>query len=240
MFTREGPILGAAANFYMPQQNRTISIGEKSDRYVRCFDGWSGSDFDDVDIDLTRCVRMGAGWNSTNANATFYIDGDELTPFVEVCAYFSDQAIYLPTQNIEQAGCYNGTDCEWENLANMKINNTDFDAFSKNLLVIEISSQKNKTIFEFVTFLTFASYTLDASPNANPLYFINTDGLFNSNNLSSIVVHPDWFLAAWSVNENDSLPSNRSAGSAVVRGLRDVDESLALGEMQLLIYQSYF
>ncbi|KAI4162091.1 MAG: hypothetical protein LQ342_004261 [Letrouitia transgressa] len=241
VLTREGPILGAMTNVYTPQRNRTVSIGKSDDRYVRCFDGWSGSDLNIANIradDLTRCIRMGAGLNLTNANATFYIEGDQSTPYVEVCAYFSDQGLYVPSDNTALENCFNnGANCEWEDLVQMKSNDPDLDSFSKNLLVIELSTpNEQKAIFEFVTSLTFTDYTLDTSLSSNPLYLVQTEGL-NTDHLKSLVVHPDWLLAAWSVDKYGEVPFNRSASSAVVRGLRDAgnNKSNALVEMELFI-----
>ncbi|KAL9037131.1 MAG: hypothetical protein Q9214_005834, partial [Letrouitia sp. 1 TL-2023] len=244
VLTREGPILGAMTNVYAPHHNQTVSIGENGDRYFRCYNGWSKSDLDITDIpdipdinELTRCIRMGAGWNSTNADATFYIEGDESTPYVEVCAYFSDQGLYIRSNNTALQNClHSRAGCEWEDLVHMKTNNMVLDKFSKNLLVIELSTPNGeKAIFEFVTFLTFATYTLDTSLSSNPLYLVQTDGLPNTDDLPSRAVHPDWLLAAWSVDEYGEIPFSRPASSAVVRGLRDTgkNESNAQKEMDL-------
>ncbi|KAL9612034.1 MAG: hypothetical protein Q9167_003360 [Letrouitia subvulpina] len=246
VLTREGPILGAMTNFYTPQNNRTGSIGESGDGYVRCYDGLRASDLDITKIDthnLTRCVRMGEGLNSTNANATFYIEGDEETSYVEVCAYFSDQGLYIQSEDIDRAGCFgDGPHCEWEDLVRMKNNDPILNKFSTNLLVIEMYADGHRAIFEFVTCLTFATYTLDTSLSSNPLYLVQTYGLPNNDNPSSIIVHPDWLLAAWSVDEFGTIPFSRSVSSTVVRGLRDIgnNESMALVDMELFVIQSYF
>ncbi|KAI4209386.1 MAG: hypothetical protein LQ351_007676 [Letrouitia transgressa] len=246
VLTREGPILGAMTNFYTPQHNKTISVGRSNNQYVRCFDGWSTSGLNITNInadDLTRCIRMGVGLNSTNVNETFYIEGDSLTKYVEVCAYFSDQGLYVPSDSIALKNCLvKGADCEWEDLVRMKTSNLDLDSISKNLLVIELSTpDEQKAIFEFVTSSTFATYTLDTSLSSNPLYLVHTEGI-NTESSSSLVVHPDWLLAAWSIDKKSEIPFSRSVSSAVVRGLRDAgnNTSNALMEMKLFVIQSYF
>ena len=75
-------------------------------------------------------------------------------------------------------------------------------------------------VFEIFTYANFSTYTLDTSPQTNPMYLVQVDDIpeVEKSSLRSIPVDPDWLLAAWSV-DNNGLVANRSASLSLIRGL---------------------
>lgn len=57
---------------------------------------------------------------------------------------------------------------------------------------------------QYISFLDFPTYTLDASPISNPLFAVGLSGLSNRTDRERLVVDPDWMLAAWSADQNDT------------------------------------
>lgn len=67
---------------------------------------------------------------------------------------------------------------------------------------------------DFVAFQAFATYQLDPSPLTNPLRLVTTRDL--SSSTRPMLVHPDWILAAWTVDQDGELPSMTVATLEVV------------------------
>lgn len=70
---------------------------------------------------------------------------------------------------------------------------------------------------DFVTFLNFTSYQLDASPLTNPTILATTQKLPLYG--TPIHIDPTWMLAAWTVDNHGILPSDRTATIETVRTL---------------------
>lgn len=110
---------------------------------------------------------------------------------------------------------------------------------SKNILVVELTLGNHTLIYEFNAFESIATYSFDISMISNPLRLIQVDGLPIINVLGPLAVHPDWFLAAWSVDNQGFLLPNRSAAIATVRELRDYEYYLASSPMEYFVFRSY-
>ena len=67
-------------------------------------------------------------------------------------------------------------------------------------------------------------YTLDTSPSSGPLYLVQVDDIPNPQDpgIQTVIVNPNWFLAAWSVDQGGILAQNRSAAIGTVRGFKAV------------------
>jgi hypothetical protein len=70
---------------------------------------------------------------------------------------------------------------------------------------------------DFVAFLNFTSYQLDASPFTNPTVLVTTQELPLYG--TSIHVDPAWMLAAWTVDNHGVLLPDRTATIETVRTL---------------------
>lgn len=67
---------------------------------------------------------------------------------------------------------------------------------------------------DFVTFMAFTTYELDASPLTNPLALVTMQDLESSRH--SIYIDPNWLLAAWSADQNGILNMDRASTSLLV------------------------
>lgn len=223
---RRGPILGASAHPYVPENITSIILG--NEREIRCYGGYHELST------YTKCLRVGTAWNSTNKQAHFSVtaSGNDSLDHVKVSTFFSDKAAYYNetfNSDLIPSSCFvNGTvstpeTCALDRLFSSKQPNVDL-LFSSNVLNVELSMPQkfpDKTVvFEIITYANFSTYTLDTSPLTNPMSLVQVDDIPKSeeSSLQSIAVDPDWLLAAWSV-DNNGLVANRSASLSLIRGL---------------------
>ncbi|KAG6988936.1 hypothetical protein G7Y79_00067g095510 [Physcia stellaris] len=232
---RQGPVAGAFGNVYSPTTVSQKELG--GNKWVRCFGGyWSilpGPDKYNDDATYTKCLRLGEGWDSTYHLANFSVYGD--TSSATVYVYFSDRSTYLAEglNSTVLNACHPNSpsitddeNCSWDSLFDdTQYLPKDPDALRTNLITVELQMPKKYPgqyiVLEAVTYLYNATYTLDTSPVSNPNFLVQVDGVPDPSiaGLQPVVVDPDWLLAAWSVDHDGALFSNRSASSNLIRGL---------------------
>ena len=234
---RKGPVFSSVMQAFIPENTTNTRLG--IDKEVRCYGGYES--VATHNRTYTKCLRVGPAWNPLNTEANFKIAAYPNSSFdsFEVQVFFSDRAAHFNGAfdvGLIPSSCFiNGTSTSSDNC--------DFDAVfasngplplassasSSNLLYVEVSmpqeSPGRKLVFEFLTFMDFATYTLDTSPQTNPLYLVELDNLpdIKQRGLRTIPVNPDWFLAAWSVDQ-DGLIADRSAALSLVQGFHYIFE----------------
>jgi hypothetical protein len=190
---------------------------------------------------FTKCVRVGSGWSELNEATGFTIAGEyddtmnSTSPGVEFLIFSSDKAQFFPNNTFPSwlppdcliDGQVPSTTvyCDWE-----KLFQTEPGAYlynrTQNVTTIEMSTTRalaNSTsdfststlTVDFVTFLNFTTYELDASLLTNPVALATTQALPQTG--TSIHVHPAWMLAAWTVDEHGTLKPNRTATKEVLQ-----------------------
>jgi hypothetical protein len=190
---------------------------------------------------FTKCVRVGSGWSELNEETGFTIAGEyddtmnSTSPGVDFSIFSSDKAQFFPNNTfpswlppdclIEGQVPSTTVYCDWE-----KLFQTDPGAYlynrTQNVTTIEMSTTRalanspsdvsTSTItVDFVAFLNFTTYELDASLLTNPVALATTQNLPQSG--TSIHVHPAWMLAAWTVDEGGTLKPNRTATKEVLQ-----------------------
>jgi hypothetical protein len=115
-------------------------------------------------------------------------------------------------------------DCDWDTLFDTD-NNTALYNRTQNVVTIEMSTKHigadnperrfYQLTVDFVTFLSFTDYQLDASPLTNPTVLVTTQKLQLTG--TSIHVDPAWMLAAWTADDYGTLAPNRTATMKIVR-----------------------
>lgn len=196
----------------------------------------------------TKCVRLGIGWSKENNHVNFTIAGEmdyttNLTsPHVDVSITSSDKAQFFENgvfpswrspECLDPGRLPSTTFCDWEKLFHTDPNAELYNR-TQNVVIIEMSTKdfgadKFKNEFfqltvDFVAFLNFTSYQLDASPLTNPTILATTQKLPLYG--TSIHVDPTWMLAAWTVENHGILPPDRTTTIETVRTLnraRNVD-----------------
>lgn len=245
---RQGPVVGNYGNFYVPTSISEIQVGP--DRNLRCFEDYSPNYLDFTDKSLyTKCIRVGTGWASSNTHANFTIEGSEGTETVHVNVYFSDKsASYNATYNpglipsaclVNRPASANG-ECPWEGIFDQRYIPPYLDALSSNILTIELAMpglySGKSLVYEAFTVVSYNStYSLDTSPSSNPVSLVQVNNIptLVDTHTQTVTVNPDWFLAAWSVDQDGVLAQNRSAAIGVVRGLKAVFADTAYNDTNL-------
>lgn len=217
---QEGPSLGLEAYCFIGN----VSIKQiEPDKQVRCYSNWT---LDDVSY-YKKCYRLGTGWGDLNNDANFTLAGTEANA-TRAEVYLSDKATYYNDSTDFGSGiqkCINSrTDaCDWDAVFNAAVG-PDLQNSTTNNLVTEymIPTAGNSRLYcDGVTYNSFPTYSLDTSPSVNQerLTVMNnlpstTDKNFNH---TSLAVHPDWVLAAWSVANNGAVAKTRLIGQQLAR-----------------------
>ncbi|KAL8708362.1 MAG: hypothetical protein Q9220_006742 [cf. Caloplaca sp. 1 TL-2023] len=230
---RQGPSLGVQADCYAG--NVTDYQTEDSSRWVRCYTGWFFADHSHEMY--TKCLRLGKGFDDTNYTAQFWLENfDDSVPEDKtgVGVYFADKAVYFNETTDFGSGiktCMNdkskGDDCDWDKIFDAPLINLPLELKNTSVNVGVVSYQVpgvqniNARIYcDHVTYRSFPTYTTDTSIFTNAQNAVALDDLATVMfNATPIMVHPDWFLAAWSVALNGTVDGNRGIVKELTRVL---------------------
>ena len=211
---RQGPVLGIGMRYHL---SAPWTVTVDSTRSLRCNNNWEDSN----NNTYVKCNRVGRGWNSTNGIAEFSLGNAS-----HALLYSSDKSFFVSDTynpaNIPPR-CYNFTsataDCNWdayfntpwnERLSNVSANTVTTEympSFSKKSFYAKTSGLK--LVIELFTYLDFATYVLNASPNENPSALVQLDSLPDYPTGKPIPVNIDWILSALSVSDNGTIPLQR-------------------------------
>jgi hypothetical protein len=223
---RQGPIMEVNVNPYSLQNRSVTTITQ--DRQIRCYSKWMSPEFKRVYKKYTKCNRVGVGWNAANIDASFFIkEVNSSETLASVNAYFSDKSTYteyvpesFPSSCVANGSAPHDGSCDWDQFFSVSNLPPDLNKFSRNILTVELRTMDlpsdQYVLFEFAVQSQFATYTLDSSWTTNPLHLVQVDGFVEG---GDVIIHPDWFLAAWSVDQNGSVPHDRPAASGLLRGM---------------------
>ena len=243
---RNGPILGAIVQMHWAFDEFSIWTTTIDDqRSIRCFLEYdlffAPFYLDSSQGTYTKCVRIGTGWSKENKHVNFTIAGERnyttnlTSPHVEVSITSSDKAQFfehgkfpswLPPECLSPGQLPSTLFCDWERLfhtdPNAELHNRTQNVVTIGMSIKDQHADKSKDEFfqltvDFVAFLNFTSYQLDASPLTNPTILATTQELPLYG--TSIHVDPAWMLAAWTVDNHGVLLPDRAATIETVRTL---------------------
>jgi len=175
-----------------------------------------------------KCIRWGSGWgNLPHSAARFGIQ--DITPFganLTVTIFATAQAAYLVNNP-----CVENGSCDWDAVF-AATPPPEYQNISSNQLSFLYSIPKfspdRDVVCDTSSYLSFANYVLNPSPLANILNLVELDVLNDSpsgppkNSTAAIIdLHPDWLLAAWSVNSLSQVPGERGAASQFISAIED-------------------
>jgi len=245
---RKGPVLGAIVQIHENSDGTAAWTSTIDDyRSVRCYRDYdlTYTPFYEKGLAVTpyekftKCVRVGSGWSDLNEVTGFAIAGEYddtmsvTSPGVGFSIFSSDKAQFFPNNTFPSwlppdclvDGQVPSTTvyCDWE-----KLFQTETDTYlynrTQNVTTIEMSYTNTSDLLtstltvDFVAFLNFTTYELDASLLTNPVALATTQALPQSG--TSIHVHPAWMLAAWTVDKYGALKPNRTATKEVLQTMR--------------------
>ena len=250
---RRGPIAGALGNVYYPTNASLKTID--TNKWVQCFEGYTaylpGLDAYNEDASYTKCLKLGTGWDPTYEIANFTVYGSSSSALVQV--YFSDKATYLAegldSELLDACRISSTLDgpkrCPWGTIFDDNHLNKTMDALRTNLITVEITMPYDYPgkyfVLEAVTYAYNATYTLDTSPVSNPNYMVQIDGVPDPSSIGiqPVAVDPDWLLAAWSVDYDGALYSNRSVANNLIRGLEALFRDTSFSNEDNSAYNNY-
>lgn len=232
---RESISLGVATGCYTGNVTTTQVDAERG---ITCYEDWpladdSSINIDDPDVRLyTMCIRTGS-WSDVVVQNEFFVDHSSSSqhqkdPKMRIRTYFSDRATFFNETtdfgtNIK--ACledHSSEECDWDKIFAVELP-VDFRNITSNLQVVEYKTSKPKAPNLRVwctwnTYLGFGVYSYDAANLANPL------GITQLNNLSDVgpedhaqIMHPDWLLAAWSVDNGGTVDGDRPVAKALTK-----------------------
>lgn len=212
--------------------NLTV-IDVDADRSVYCYEGWEpnygGGDSPPI---YTMCIREGF-WNAQVYENAFFIGHSNTTSQkthrkIRVQNLFSDRATIFNTTTDFGSGilsCLAGkVPCDWDQIFAAELP-PDFRNMTSNAQIVEYhvpntSSPDERYWCYWFTYLGFPTYSFDISIDENPLALVQLNNLPEIRPSDRpITMHPDWMLAAWSVENEGTVDGNRAMAKAFVKTL---------------------
>lgn len=212
-----------------------------AERGITCFGQWSTyiSFMDNVNSPAiyTMCLRTGS-WSDVVAQNTFYIDHSATSkhkadPKLRVMNYFSDQATYFNETTDFGSGIKScleadpGKKCDWDKVFATELP-PEFRNATSNVQVVEYrpsriskSATPNERVWcPSYTYLGFGVYSYDIADTNNPLAITQLKNFTDiSPSERAVVFHPDWLLAAWSVEDGGTVSGDRSISKVLTKAL---------------------
>lgn len=191
----------------------------------------------------TKCIPTGSGWQDGYKTTNFsvgrqWVSNESFWPEIQMTVHATGKAGFVldddPAPRVPRECLTKGGDasqCDWDRLWD-ESPDPDIRYRSNPMTTIEMTldtsglrntRSSNITIaVDFVTFQTFARYSLDPSGITNPL--LTADWEFDLpenatlNDTKPVAVDPAWILAGWAIGAGGEVDSTRSAAAE----LRDV------------------
>ncbi|KAF2173365.1 hypothetical protein M409DRAFT_15650 [Zasmidium cellare ATCC 36951] len=242
---RNGPILGAIVNNWISFDNASVTVVEVApNQQIRCYDSYNLDSFDGTSSgNYTKCIQTGTGWSPSNKMSNFSVAGtyDYATtrvvrPDTQISIFSSEKAAFLengvlpdwlPGDCLRNGTVPTGTNCDYNRLFTMD-HSSPVANRSSNVNTMEMTTRQNTTsvtaAIDFIAFLGFTTYTLDASPITNPSQVIQTEDIDNTQ--TSITIDPSWMLADFSADAG-SIQSPDHSTSQQLSNLMNTFLSLA-------------
>ncbi|KAL8656054.1 MAG: hypothetical protein Q9210_000492 [Variospora velana] len=229
---RQGPSLGFQG-FCRASNVSDLNLDET--RRIRCYTGWT---LEEGNSTYTKCLRLGTNFDNTDYNSQFWlaIDDPDVPEYeTGVGVYFADRAMYFNDTEDFGSGiksCLtNDTSptCDWDQIFSTtlpdELRNTSSNVFFVSYQVPSLKNADGRIYCEHVTYLSFPTYNVDTSPMSN------TQNLVTLSNIEApadygapIILSPDWYLAAWSVDHNATLDGSRQIVTKLIEVLPETYE----------------
>ena len=209
---REGPSIGVQMGCYVGDYTEFVV---DDNRVIMCYDNWT---LDDISK-YTRCIRVGDGWSVDNSQAQFNLgDGEDYDHETTVYVYFTDRSTFFNTSTdfgsgIKDCLADSSLSCAWDTVFDTPMP-VDLQNSTINVQVQEYYTPVSTTRFwcDSIAYPAFPTYALNTLQTVNPMSLVQLHKLPDASSSAPLVVHPDWWLAAWSVEQNGTVDRNRTVG----------------------------
>lgn len=215
---------------------------------MRCIENWNDISTDPPTT-YTKCIRTGKGWSAVNEATGFQIrnrtetkndpggDDDLL-----INVYFSDRSTYFNESTDFGSGlgiCANNhsyRDCDWDAIFSTQLPQNNLSRVSTNSLVVELyprdTEGSNAIWVDLTSYLLWADYQLRLSPFEDAVVVTTNTSIPDASVSTPIVIHPNWILAAWSVNSTGIINGTSAIGSMLTNLVsRDIKSASANDEV---------
>ncbi|KAK5661063.1 hypothetical protein OQA88_12442 [Cercophora sp. LCS_1] len=179
------------------------------------------------------CFGTGSGWGDEVVHSHFSIGDTDGTSEISVDIYAATKST-ATTDNSSAAACGRlatgdvSQPCDWETVFALDDGiHEDLEVSSKPVQFVEYSKPQpsggNLTVLcADAAYVEFPDYSISVSPDQNfaGIVRLEVPADFNS---SEVSLHPDWILAAWSVDQpSGSVEGTRPAAVNLVYALKNV------------------
>ena len=227
LLQRQGPSIGVQSSCYVGE---VTQIELDDDRFVRCFTNWTW----DFTANYTKCLRLGSGFSNESYYEQFWLgDVDPNVPDLQtrVGVFSADRAMFFNDTDDFGSGIQSclsnqtNAPCDWDKVFSTPLPEEILSNSSINVGVVEysvpgINNPDGRLWCDHIAYLGFPTYSVDTSPNSNLQQLVVLDDLpSKENGTVPLVVPPDWFLAAWSVDLNGTLDGERQVVKELTRML---------------------
>lgn len=230
LLQREGVSLGLVTACFVGQVSYVMVDDH---RQVVCYGSFSPSLFDDVPSPLyTKCIKSGTGWDGVTGSASFSLgEADSPHGQAQVIASFATDATFFNEtadfgSNVQDClrSDADAARCDWDRVFSTPMPESLRNS-TKNSVVVEYalphpSTPNNRVWCDSRVHIGFPTYTLDMSVVSNPLHIVQLNHLpvLTSDTVPE-VFNPSWYLAAWSVGYDGTVPGNRSIAQELLQTL---------------------
>ncbi|KAL8689573.1 MAG: hypothetical protein Q9224_004612 [Gallowayella concinna] len=215
---RQGPSLGVRENCYA---GIVSDVNLDDGRWIRCYTGWTITLLDDTQY--TKCLRLALGSAERDNYSQFWLQNLDVNVAqreIGVETYFADKATYFNDTEDFGSGikeCLAGDDsehCDWDKIFAAplpdELTNTTVNVGVVSYQVPGDNQTDGRVWCEHVVYQSFPTYSIDTSPRSNGQNLVMLNDLPKVDKEAvPLVMNPDWYLAAWSVNYNSTLEGER-------------------------------
>ncbi|KAL3456852.1 hypothetical protein BJX64DRAFT_293702 [Aspergillus heterothallicus] len=218
---RRGPTLGMVAECQLDPGSVIYDLAD--DRQIRCYP-WNELQ--------ARCIRWGTGWEESDRSSSV-----EFTmPNATDSEYDLTVTVYAtPMARWVLDGCWIDDSCLWDQIFEQPSKDNELNISGPGLTYeYAMPAHTDRKIWCYnVAHLGFADYTMDPNPITNFLGLVQLSVLnphpsehVKDNNKAVVTIHPDWVLAAWSVDPSGEVNPTRGSISRFSEVfLRNVDSN---------------
>ncbi|KAG8528352.1 uncharacterized protein KY384_007270 [Bacidia gigantensis] len=192
----------------------------------------------EVSLKSPPCFRTGKGFNHVNNIRSFWIGSNDSRGSINVDVFFADMVTFWTDTDDFGTGIrpclthYYNASCDWDfifsdqHLPEYLKCCTDSNFVSSYSLPIS-DSYKSEARFFLSTqaYMHFPLYQLDISKKTNPTLLVQFQNTGIKGGTEPVVIHPDWFLAAWSVDNNGTVDGYRGIAQSLFNLLPSTSNS---------------
>lgn len=132
-------------------------------------------------------------------------------------------------------------DCDWDRIFAVELP-PEFRNMTSNVSIVEYGAPHTSSLDERVwcywyTYLGFPTYAYEISELGNPLALVQLNNLTEIGPSDApIMMHPDWMLAAWSVDSGGTVEGHRAMAKGFVKTLPTNPNDWDGPNMEELVY----